>query len=201
MRLKLHVRCEVGEKVEIISKPYLSLLITELNTFEGDTPSAGLMILEVMDPLEKIIAVDFMVKDALLIKPGMKAEVNDVDLSIRIDDIEVQKIHPKSFTVYSELGVEENRQKIEINLPKSNQELSFGLKVETKVMIEESREAFFIPEDAVYEKDFKKYVEILENGKPLEREVKTGIDNNNYIEIKEGLKEGEKVILHYQKNK
>ena len=29
MRWKLHVRCEVGEKVEIISKPYLSLLIVK----------------------------------------------------------------------------------------------------------------------------------------------------------------------------
>ncbi|MDY0236894.1 MAG: HlyD family efflux transporter periplasmic adaptor subunit [Gudongella sp.] len=174
-------------------------VITELNTFEGDTPSAGLMILEIMDPLEKIIVVDFMVKDALLIETGMKAEVNDLDLGIRIDNIEVQKIHPKSFTVYSELGVEENRQRVEINLPQSNQELSFGLKVDTRVMVEEPREAIFIPEDAIYEKNLKKYVEVLEEKKPVEREVVTGIENNNNIEIKEGLEEGEQVILIYEK--
>lgn len=174
-------------------------VITELNTFEGDTPSAGLMILELLDPSEKIIAVDFMVADALLIKPGMKAEVNDVDLGIRIENMEVQKIHPKSFTVYSELGVEENRQRVEINLPQSKGELSFGLKVETRVMIEEPKEALFIPEDAVYEKDLKKYVEVLEDKKPVEREVVTGIESNDNIEIKEGLKEGEKVILIYEK--
>ena len=176
-------------------------VITELNTFEGDRPSAGLMILEILDPTEKNIAVDFMVKDALLIKPGMKAEVNDVDLGIRIDNMEVQKIHPKSFTVYSELGVEENRQRVEINLPQSNQDLSFGLKVNTRVLVEEAREALFIPQEAVYEKHLKKYVEVLQGKKAVEREVVTGIEDNNNIEIKEGLEEGEKIILHYEKNK
>lgn len=174
-------------------------IVTEINTFEGDRPSAGLMILEIMDPLEKIIAVDFMVKDALGIQPGMKARVNDEDLGVVIDNIKVQKVHPKSFTVYSELGVEENRQRVEIDLPKSSQDLSFGLKVETRVLVEEPREALFIPEDAVYEKDLEKYVEVLEDKKPIEKRVETGIKDNNNIEIKEGLKEGEKVILIYEK--
>lgn len=173
-------------------------VITELITFEGDRPSAGLMILEIMDPSEKIIAVDFMVKDALLIKPGMNAEINDIDLGIEIDNLQVQKVHPKSFIVYSELGVEENRQRVEINLPKSNAELPFGLKVETRVMVEEPKEALFIPLDAVYEKDLKKYVEVLQDKKPVEKEVKTGIEDLNNIEIKEGLEEGEKVILNYE---
>lgn len=175
-------------------------VITELNTFEGDIPSAGLMILEILDPSEKIIAVDFMVKDSLGIMPGMKAEVNDLDLGIQIKNIKVQKVHPKSFTVYSELGVEENRQRVEINLPQSNGELSFGLKVDTRVMVEESREALFIPEEAVYEKDLKKYVEVLQDKKAVEREVVTGIENNNSVEIKKGLKQGEKVILKYKED-
>lgn len=173
-------------------------LVTELNTFEGDTPSAGIMILEIMDPLEKNILVDFMVSDALFIKPGMKAEVSDEKLNIKIGNINVGKIHPKSFTVYSELGVEENRQRVEIDIPPSNQELSFGLKVNTRIMIEETKEALLIPVGAVYEKDFKSYVEVLEEGKPVEKEVVKGIENNNLIEIKEGLIEGEKVILTYE---
>lgn len=173
-------------------------VITELNTFEGDTPSAGLMLLEMMDPLKKMLVVDFMVADSLLIEPGMKAEVNDVDLGIRIDDITVQKVYPKSFTVYSELGVEENRQRVEINLLESNQALPFGLKVQTRVLIEESKKALFVPGDAVYVKDSRKYVEVLEGRNPVEREVVTGIMNNNYIEVKQGLKEGDTVILNYE---
>ncbi len=175
-------------------------VITELNTFEGDVPSAGFKILEMQDPSEKSILVDFMAEDALIIKPDMKAEVNDEDLNIRIENLKVQKIHPKAFTMFSELGVEENRQTVEINLPQSNGELPIGLKLETKVMIEELREVLLIPVDAVYEKDMKKYVELLEDGEPVEREVITGIESNNYIEIKEGLQEGDKVIINYEES-
>lgn len=175
-------------------------VITELNTFEGDTPSAGLRILEMMDPLGKILVVDFMVADALLIEPGMKAEVDDFDLGIRIEDIAVQKIHPKSVTLYSELGVEENRQRVEIKLSQADQKLPFGLKVKTRVVIAETQTALLIPQDAVYRKDARAFVEVLESGSPVEREVVTGVESNDYIEIKEGLDVGEKVVLKYERN-
>ncbi len=174
-------------------------VITELDTFEGDIPYAGLKILEMQDPSEKIVLIDFMAEDAILIKTGMKSTVTDENLNIEIDNLKVEKIHPKAFIVFSELGVEENRQSVEINLPGSS-ELSFGLKVKMRIMIEESKEALFIHEDAVYEEDMKIYVDVLEDGKPVQREVVTGISDNTRIEIKKGLEEGESVILKYGDN-
>ncbi len=41
----------------------------------------------------------------------------------------------------------------------------------------------------------KEYVFVYNNGKAELREVKTGIQDNTYIEIKEGLKDGEEVII------
>lgn len=175
-------------------------LVTELNTFKGDTPLAGVKILEIQDPKEKIILVDFMVEDALMIEPNMKAEIKDGELRIQIDNLNVSKIHPKAFTIYSELGVEENRQTIEIDLKESGEKLPIGLKVKTMVTIEESREVLFIPKDAVYEEGAKNYVELLEDGEPVQREVITGIEDGSYIEIKEGLNVGETVILKYEEN-
>ncbi|KUK71917.1 MAG: Secretion protein HlyD [Clostridiales bacterium 38_11] len=175
-------------------------IITELDTFEGDIPSGGMKILEIQDPLKKMVLIDFMVVDALNIRPGMNAVVNDRNLGIVIENLTVGKIYPKAFTTFSELGVEENRQTVAIQLPESGKDLSFGLKVDTIVMIEASREALFIPEEAIYEKDMKKYVRVLEDGKPAEREVITGIENNHHIEIIEGLIEGEKVILNYEES-
>jgi HlyD family secretion protein len=171
-------------------------VITELNTFEGDIPYAGLEILEIQDPSKKNVLIDFMTEDALLVKVGMKATITDENLNIQIENLRVEKIHPKAFIVFSELGVEENRQRVEINLPGFS-ELSFGLEVEMKIMIEESKEALLIHEDALYEEGTKKYVDVLEDGKPVQREVVTGISDNSRIEIKEGLEEGDKIILKY----
>ena len=175
-------------------------LVTELNTFKGDIPSAGVKILEIQNPKEKIVLVDFMVEDALMIEPNMKAEIKDGELGIQIDNLNVSKIHPKAFTMYSELGVEENRQTIEIDLKESGEKLPIGLKVKTMVTIEESREVLLVPKDAVYEEGAKNYVELLEDGELVQREVITGIEDGSYIEIKEGLNVGEKVILKYEEN-
>ena len=41
----------------------------------------------------------------------------------------------------------------------------------------------------------KQFIYVLENGKALRREVETGLSNFDYVEIKSGLKVGEKVIL------
>jgi len=175
-------------------------IVTELNTFKGDIPSAGMKILEIQNPLVKILVVDFKTEDALIIEKGMNAEVNDIDLGIQIDNLKVEKIQPKAFTVYSELGVEENRQNTEINLPEDSDNLPFGLRLKAKVMVEESKEALFIPKDAIYQKDMKKYVEVLQDGEIFEREVVTGIIDDNHIEIKDGLELGEKVVLNYEEN-
>lgn len=171
-------------------------IVTEVNTFQGDVPYAGLEILEIQDPGDKVLFIDFMAEDAVLIKAGMNAVVADEDLNIKIDNLKVEKVHPKAFIVYSELGVEENRQRVEINLPESS-DLSFGIKVETKIMIEETREVILVPEDAVYEEEMKAFVDVLVDGKALQKEVVAGTEDNGKVEIKEGLEEGDQVILKY----
>ncbi len=82
-------------------------IVTELNTFQGDTPTIGSMIIEIQDPTEKVVLVDFMAEDARRVRPDMKAEIQDPNLDIHIDDLKVNKIYPKAFVSLSELSVEE----------------------------------------------------------------------------------------------
>jgi len=173
-------------------------IVTGLNTFEGDTPSAGIMIIEIQDPTEKVILVDFMVEDAMKVSPGLVADIQDDKLDISIDDLEVDRKYPIAFVTLSELGIEENRQTVEIGLGTSEETLPFGLEVETKVMIDPPRETLLLPAGAVVEYDGGQYVEVLEDGEPVERKVTTGIRMNGNIEVLDGVEEGEQVILNYQ---
>ena len=52
-----------------------------------------------------------------------------------------------------------------------------------------------VPGAAVRREGGKKFVTVLENGKPVRREVKTGWKDGNYLEITSGLKEGEMVVM------
>lgn len=173
-------------------------IVTELNTFEGDKPTAGLMILEIQDPTEKVVLVDFLVEDAMGIKSGLKARIQDLNLGVNIDNLKVNQVYPKAFTTLSELGVKENRQTIVVGLPTSDYALVFGLELETMVMIEPPREMLLIPIGAVIEKNAKQYVTVLIDGTPVEREIITGIHVDNNIEVVKGVEEGEQVILNYQ---
>lgn len=173
-------------------------IVTDINTFVGDIPSPANMILEIQDPTKKVILVDFMAEDAIGIKKGLHAKIDDSNLDISIDDLKVDLVYPKAFVTLSELGVRENRQTIEIGLPKSADSLPYGLELNTKVMIEDTREALLVPIGAVIDKNSKEYVNVLEDGKPVEREITTGIKLKDSIEVKEGLDEGDLVILNYQ---
>lgn len=181
------------------SKIYADIegIVTEVNTFVGDVPSADTMMLEVKDPTAKVVLVDFMVEDALLVKPGMRASIVDRNTGVEMDDLEVTRVYPKAFITLSELGVRENRQTVEIGLPESAGNLPFGLELTTRVIVYEAEEALLIPKAAVYVRDGNKYVKVLVAGDPVERQISTGIEDNRHIEVIEGLTEGETVILNY----
>lgn len=175
-------------------------IVTAIGTFEGDKPSAGILMIQIQDPTEKVVLVDFMVEDAIKVRPGMTAEVQDYKLDIYMDSLKVDLIHPRAFVTLSELGVEENRQTVEIGLSDTVMDLPFGLEVETQVMIESPRETLFIPVGAVVEKHSKQYVKVLFDGTPVEREITTGIKENGNIEVLTGVVQGEQVILNYQED-
>lgn len=175
-------------------------IVTALNTFEGDKPSVGMMIVEIQDPTKKVVLVDFMVEDAIQIGSGLKAAVDDIILDININDLVVTQVYPTAFVTLSELGVKENRQTVEIGLSEAGDLLPFGLELDTKVMVEAPRELLLVPVGAVVEKDSKEYVEVLIDGKPVEREIVTGIRVDENVEIINGVEEGEQVILNYQED-
>lgn len=175
-------------------------IVTEFNTFVGDIPSAGSMILEIQDPNAKVVLVDFMVEDALLVKPHMRALLVDQNMGVNVDNLKINRIFPKAFITMSELGVEENRQTVEIGIHNNEGELPFGLELNTRVIIDEAEESLLIPKGAVYVKNGSKYVEVLENGEPVERKLETGIEDGNHIVVKQGLREGEEVIIKYMED-
>lgn len=187
---------ENKENYQIVSA--IEGIVTEVNTFEGDRPSPGTKILEIQDPSKNILLVDFMVEDALKIREGMQATIEDNALGITIDNLKVDQVHPTAFITLSELGVEENRQTVEISLSNASEDLPYGLEVKTQVMIEEPREALLIPKGAVYQQEATTYVKVLEDQEPVEKEIVTGVEFNNTVEVKEGLTAGELVIINYE---
>jgi HlyD family secretion protein len=193
LALSLKILEESREKFNIYAD--FNGIITELDTFKGDMPLAGKKILEVQEYNNLRAYGDFIVEDAVKINEGMEVKIYSEDIGINIKNLSIEKIHPKAVSKLSELGIEQKRVMVEITLPKEHENLIIGSKINIKIKIDDKDNILIVPEEAVYEKNEKTYVEVLENGEPKEVEVVLGIENEDFIEIIDGLEEGQEVIL------
>jgi len=193
LALSLEILEESREKFSIYTD--FNGIITELDTFKGDMPLAGKKILEIQELNNLRAYGDFIVEDAVKISEGMEVEIYSDDIGLSIDNLKIEKIYPKAVSKLSELGIEQKRVTIEINLPEEQEDLIIGSKVNIKIKIDSKENVLIVPEEAVYEKNEKLYVEVLDNGEVKEIEVVLGIENQDFIEIIDGLEEGQEVIL------
>ena len=70
-----------------------------------------------------------------------------------------------------------------------------GMSAKVEIIIEQLRNVLSVPIQAVITQEEKKLCYVMTNNGPQKREVETGLFNADFVEIKSGLKEGEKVLL------
>ncbi|HEU4339656.1 MAG TPA: hypothetical protein VFS19_06270, partial [Planctomycetota bacterium] len=70
-----------------------------------------------------------------------------------------------------------------------------GLKAKILVKVAVLKDVVTVPSTAVTEEDGKKFVKVMEGGKPVSREVTVGRVNGDRTEVKSGVKEGEDVVV------
>ncbi|GAB4348466.1 MAG: hypothetical protein Kow0099_31020 [Candidatus Abyssubacteria bacterium] len=73
-----------------------------------------------------------------------------------------------------------------------------GMSAKVRIIIGESKDVLMVPLQAVATKDKKSVCFVMTPSGPEMRVVETGDYNENFMEIKNGLREGEKVVLNAQ---
>lgn len=84
---------------------------------------------------------------------------------------------------------------IEISMDNSKHLLKSGMFVKVRLVIRELKNAPVILKEALIGKEPNLYVYVIENKKAVLREVKLGIRQGPYFEVKEGLREGDRVVI------
>jgi len=160
---------EEGEKVEAMMKDIVFQILPEKN-FE--------------------IEVDIYEEDVAKIKIGDPVEITFPSIENQKFFGKVTFIDPiekiKDGVVYYGVKI----------LPESLPENVLpGMSCDLKIIVERKENVLIVPEEALKKKDGEYFVDVFEGGKIFERKVKVGIFGDNFVEILEGLKEGEKVLL------
>lgn len=89
---------------------------------------------------------------------------------------------------------------VTIHIDKSDN-LKVGMSTEASILTASKEDALYVPLDGVYTKNSQKYVVIASSSTDNQttgteqKTVKTGLSNEDYVEITEGVKEGETIQL------
>jgi len=168
-------------------------IIASVSTQKGETVAAGLsaptfVTIIDLDRLQVETYVDEV--DIGKIKIGQKATFTvEAFPSIDIEG-EVVGIYPKAIlkenVVFYNVMVK--------SLKPSSVELRPEMTANVSIFLESREDVLVVAASAVKKSEGVNFVYVIENGKPIRREVKIGWKQGRFLEITEGLNEGDKVL-------
>lgn len=155
----------------------------------------GAHIMEVGDVGKLYVESDVLVGDIAKVKVGNKVKISNKSLDLREIEGVVSKIYPQAFSKVSDLGIEQKRIKVEIELKEGVSNIKPGYDLDLFIIVNSKEKALIIPEAAVFQLEGKDHVFVNEGGNAALREIQKGIESQKLIEVLEGLNKGEVVVV------
>jgi HlyD family secretion protein len=157
---------------------------------------AGAKLMEIGDPRDLEIVTDVLSRDAVEIKPGAEAVIENwggAALAAR-----VRRVEPSAVTKVSALGIEEQRVSVILDLVDHAKAaaLGDGFRVEVLISVWKGKNVTGVPIAALFRRGGDWAVFVANDGKAEIRIVELGRRNLDYAEVRGGLAPGDSVVLH-----
>ena len=160
--------------------------------------AAGTPLLEIGDPSDLEIVVDLLSSDAVKVREGAAVMIEGWGGEAVLKGT-VRRIEPYGFTKISALGIEEQRVNAIIDFAEPRQKwnsLGHGFRVETRIVVWQGENVLKLPLSALFRQGEDWAVFALVAGKARLRTLTIGRSNQSEAELKDGLAEGDRVVLH-----
>jgi HlyD family secretion protein len=187
---------EGAEQVAVLS-PNGGRILKVLHESAG-LVSAGQPLLELGDPLALEVVVEVLSEDAVRIRPGGRVQFERWGGAEVLEGV-VRRVEPAGFTKVSALGVEEQRTLVIADLrdpPERRAGLGDGFRVEARFILWEGEAVLQIPAGALFRYRDGWAVFVIEGERARRRPLTIGQRNSLRAEVLDGLREGERVIVH-----
>ena len=159
---------------------------------------AGTAIMEIGDPHDLEVVVEYLSTDAAKVVPGAAAIITDwggdKDLLAA-----VRLVEPSGFTKISALGVEEQRVRVILDIREPSvawQRLGDGFRVNAKIVIWQTADTIRVPLGALFRNGAIWQTFVVRNGRAVRTTVSIGRSNDSDAQVLSGLRPGDQVILH-----
>jgi HlyD family secretion protein len=156
---------------------------------------AGTPLVEIGDPADIEIVSDLLSRDAVRVAAGARVLVDDWGGPGALE-ARVRRVEPSGFTKVSALGVEEQRVNVVADLVAPEPRLGDGFRVEVRIVVWEGEDVVQVPASALFRVGAEWAVFAVEGGRARQRIVRVGQQATFEAEVREGLAEGELVVLH-----
>jgi len=158
----------------------------------------GLALLEVGDPTDLELRIEVLSRDGVAIQPGARVIVEQwggaEPLAAR-----VRLVEPSAFTKISALGVEEQRVYVVadfVDPVEKRPTLGDSYRIEARVVVWEGKNVLRVPAGALFQRGGEWQTFVVAGGRTALRAVKVGRSNGRETEIRDGLREGESVVVY-----
>lgn len=161
-------------------------------------PATSAFVIGNINRLE--LEADILADNINKVKLGNQVEISGKSIGDAVLKGKVVKIAPAAKTVTSNLGINQKRVPVKIEMTDGTGTLKPGYNVDVKIITDVKNDIIKVPDSSVFDYKGKTSIFVVDNGKALLREVKKGIESGNFIEIQEGLKEEETILVKPDNN-
>jgi len=184
-------------RVVTVAAPSDGVVLKRLRESESIVPP-GDPLLEIGDPTLLEIVSDLLSTDAVRVKAGARTIVEQWGGDKTLD-ARVRRVEPAGFTKISALGVEEQRVNVILDFmdpAAAWASLGDAYRVEVRIVIWEASNVLKVPTSALFREGDRWAVYRLDGGRAQRAVVELGHQTAQEAEVKSGLADGARVVLH-----
>lgn len=147
---------------------------------------------KIADPTSLFFVVDVDEADIGGVVVGQPVSISldsypDETIESKVESVSFQSVQGSNGTTY--------RVKIELPVDNTNLKYRMGMNGTARILLEEKSGVLSIPITALIQRGGKSYVQVINAGKPEEKEIVTGIETNEDIEVISGLSASDEVVI------
>jgi HlyD family secretion protein len=184
-------------RVVSVTAPVDGVVLKRMRESESIVPP-GDPLLEIGDPGQLEIVSDLLSTDAVRVKPGARTVIEQWGGDKTLD-ARVRRVEPAGFTKISALGVEEQRVNVILDFVDPSAawaSLGDAYRVEVRIVIWEASNVLKVPTSALFRQGERWAVYRSDAGRAQRTFVELGHQTAQEAEVKSGLADGARVILH-----
>jgi RND family efflux transporter MFP subunit len=170
-------------KIRALSEGFITERLIEV----GDRVNANEQVYTIEDFKPLLIRVYVPTSDAIKLEAGMHADVTTEVLAGAEFKGDVKLINPR-------IDTQTGTVKVTVEVNDESLRLTPGMFVEVRIAIGAKENVVTIPRNAILYKQNKTYVFVMNRNQVSQREIQIGLTEEDFVEVTDGLNEGEVIV-------